>query len=104
MKTNIENLIAHVCAKHEKKRRQLEKVADISCYLTSDAGIYITAELYSNNICRFLINGTRSSMTITYNALTWEIVRKPRGEKPWYTMTETANAWDILDKAEEKRK
>lgn len=100
MRTNIENLIAQVVRKHEVKRLQLEKVAEISCHLTSDAGIHITAELYNNNICRFLIEGTRCGMTITYHTLTLEIVRKPRGEKPWYTTTETANAWDILDKAE----
>lgn len=99
-KSNIENLVAQVIKRNETKRKQLEKVADICCHLTSDAGISIVAEMYSNNIVRFLITGTRCGMTITYNTLTWEIVRKPRGEKPWYTEKEYHhNAWDILDKA-----
>lgn len=97
--SNIENLIAQVVKRNEKKRQQLEKVAEISCHLTSDAGINIEAELYNNNICRFLISGTRCGMTITYNTLTWEIVRKPRGEKPWYKTSEQSNAWFILEKA-----
>lgn len=97
--SNIENLIAQVIRKHDVKRRQLETVADISAHLTSDAGIHIEAELYDNNICRFLIEGTRCRMTITYNTLTWELVRKPRGKKPWYKTTEQSNAWFILERA-----
>lgn len=98
-KSNIQNLIAQAIKRNEIKRQQLEKVAEISCHLTSDAGISIDAELYDNNICRFLIRGTRCGMTITFNTLTWEIVRKPRGAKPWYKTWEAANAWDILEKA-----
>lgn len=101
MSTNVENLIAKVVNLHDKKRKQLEKVAEISCHLTSDAGIAVKTELYNNNICRFLITGTRCGMTITYNMLTWEIVRKPRGAAPWYTEWESANAWRILERAEE---
>lgn len=99
MKSNIQNLIAQVIKRNSTKKTQLEKVAEISCHLTSDAGISIECEMYDNNIVRFLITGTRCGMTITYNTKTWEIVRKPRGAKPWYRTWESANAWDILDKA-----
>ena len=97
---NIENLIVQVIKRNETKKRQLEKVADISCHLTSDAGIRIEAELYEGNICRFLITGTRCGMTITFDTHTLEIKRKPRGKKPVFTTWESSNAFDILRMAE----
>lgn len=96
---NIENLIAQVIKRHDRKREQLERVQDICIHLTSDDGIMIDCELYSDNICRFLITGTRCSMTITYNTLTWELTRKPRGKRPWHTDWIHANAGDILNRA-----
>ncbi len=93
-----ENLIARLCKVHEIKKEQLERLKDITLNCTSDAGIDIDLELYDNSICRFIVNGTRSKMTITYNALTWELTRKPRNAKPWETAHIHANAYDILRK------
>ena len=98
--SNIENLIANVIKRHDKKRIQLEIVRDICVHLTSDDGIWITAELYNNNICRFLIKGTRSNMTITYNTKTWELTRKPRNEKPFYTTWLSSSVYDIIRRYE----
>lgn len=98
--SNTINLIAQICKRHEVKKAQLEMVQEISIHLTSDDGISIEVELYDNNICRFLITGTRSSMTITYNTLTWELCRKPRNAKPWYTNWMHTNAIEILKQVE----
>lgn len=85
-----ENMIAKNIARairgNEKKMEQLTKLKDRCVYLTSSDGICITAELYEGNIARFVIEGTRSSMTVTVNTVKNEIVRKPRGAEPWYTV------------------
>lgn len=102
MKNNIENLIANVVVRHEDKHKQLEKMQEICIHLTSDDGICIKAELYKNNVCRFLIQGTRCNMTITYNTLTWDLTRKPRGEKPWHTQSMyNRNIYTILERVKE---
>ena len=100
-KTQIENLIANIINRHEDKRKQLETIQSICIHLTSDDGITIEAELYDNNICRFLIKGTRCSMTITYDTLTWELCRKPKNTKPWHSTWIATNTYKIFDRAEE---
>ena len=76
--------IARIMSYNPSKARQVEKVASISSHLTSASSARVTCELYDGNIMRFVIVGTRSSATITANTITNEIVRKPRGAKPWY--------------------
>lgn len=75
--------IANILKDNPDKIRQLEAVQGISMTCTSDDHIWINCELYQNHIVRYLITGTRSSMTITVNASTHEICRKKRNEIPW---------------------
>lgn len=97
----VEKNIARILTGNTEKIRQLEKIEDISCHLTSDDGIDITCELYDNNIVRYLIKGTRCGMTITANALTNEIMRKPNGIKPYRTEHITSNVCYILARIEQ---
>ena len=94
----VETNIANIIRGNRKKIEQLEMVKEISSHLTSDDGIRIICELYTGNIARYLITGTRCSMTVTANTITGEIIRKPRGTKPWYSDWVTTNATDILRK------
>lgn len=98
---NAVNLIANICKRHSVKKTQLEAVQKITSHLTSDDGVLVEMELYDGNICRFLIKGTRSSVTITYNMLTWDLARKPINAKPWYTNWMHTHASDILERVEE---
>ena len=93
--------IARICLIHPKKMSQLETVQSISCNCTSDDAITIESELYNDNICRILITGTRSRMTMTFNTLTMEIKRKKRGEIPWYKDDFYANCSDIFNMVDE---
>ena len=88
--------IARIIRNKENKIEQLDKVQSISIHCTSDDHIRIKCELYHGNIVRYLIEGTRSGMTITADALTNEIVRKPRNEKAWYEAEVDCWASDIL--------
>lgn len=90
-------LIREVCKRNPKKREQLEKVRDISAHLTSADGIHVETEMYSGGIIRFCITGTRCGMVITYDPKTWKIVRKKRGEKPWWRNWCSIYVSDILD-------
>lgn len=78
----IKNL-AVICKSNPAKADQLRKVGAITMHLTSDDHINVKVELYRNHIVRYLIEGTRCNMTCTLCMDTMEIVRKPRGEKPW---------------------
>ena len=80
--------IVNIIKGNSKKINQLETVQDITFTCTSDDHINIICELYHGNIVRYVINGTRSGMVITADALTGEIVRKPYKENPW-SVTET---------------
>lgn len=77
--------IARLISKHPKKTEQFLKMWNITSWLTSDSGIWITFELYPDHTARAIITGTRSGMTITYNTWTDELTRKKRGAKPLYT-------------------
>lgn len=88
--------IARIIKGNEKKIKQLNAVQNICIHCTSDDYITIKCELYHGNIVRYLITGTRSSMTITANTLTNEIVRKPRNEKAWYEAETSCWAGEIL--------
>lgn len=88
--------IARILRNNAKKVEQLDKVQSISVHCTSDDHIRIKCEMYYNNIVRYLIEGTMSGMTITANALTNQIVRKPRNEKAWYEAEVDCWASDIL--------
>lgn len=90
--------IARIIKGNQKKIEQLNKVQSISINCTSDDHIRIKCELYMNNVVRYLIEGTRSGMTITANTLTNEIVRKHRNEDPWYEAETDCWASDILKK------
>jgi hypothetical protein len=105
MKNNKQHLMnmANAIARNPKKYEQLQTVNDICHTLTSDAGIDVTAEIYSGNIVRYLINGTRCSMTLTFNAITYEIVRKKRNERPIYTKSFHSYAYNIIDAVNEIR-
>lgn len=92
--TNIANIIRG----KQNKIDQLVKVHSITLHCTSDDYIRVTCELYYNNIVRYLISGTRSSMTITANTLTGEIVRKPRNIKPWTVSEVGTYAGYILER------
>lgn len=85
---------------HDKPEKiaQLQKVKDITVGLTSDDGIKISEELYNGGVIRWIITGTRSQMTITYNVNTKQIVRKARNEKPFMT-SEYSNiyCYEILE-------
>ena len=81
---SVERHIKNALAENPKKKSQFQKVVDFSQNLTSQDTLAVTAELYDNNIVRYLIEGTRSSMTLTVNALTNEVKRKPRNAIPWY--------------------
>lgn len=98
-KQHILNM-ANAIAKNSKKYEQLLTVNDICHTLTSDGGIDVTAEIYSGNIVRYLIRGTRCSMTLTFNAITFEIVRKKRNEQPIYTDDFHTYAYNIIDAAD----
>ena len=104
----IEMNIANIIAMEPEKYRQLEKVQGISVHLTSDDGIDITLKMYAGSIVRYLIEGTRSKMTITYNTKEKKIVRKPRGQEPINTSyLYNRNCCDILrfaDKIIESKK
>lgn len=91
----IKNIV-RIIKGNEAKIKQLEAVQSISITCTSDDHIRITCELYLNNIVRYLIEGTRSKVTITANALTNEITRKKRNEKPWGVCEVECWAEDIL--------
>lgn len=86
-----------VFLKHNpEKIAQLEKVQAITIWLTSDDWCEITCEMYEDGIERYLIRGTRSTMTITVKEPEHLLVRKPRGARPWYT--DTVECWihDII--------
>lgn len=86
------------------KLAQLEKVQDISIHLTSDDGLRIMCEVYAGNVVRYLVQGTRSGMTITANSITREMMRKPRNSKPVYRKeTYCIFAGDIMKQAAEIR-
>lgn len=90
-----------------KKLEQLQKVGEITFTCTSDDYSYITAELYHNNLVRYLITGTRSCMTVTADSITRQIIRKPRNLKP-YMVAET-ECWVrdiqiIIDEIQEHHK
>lgn len=89
--------IAVVLKHNPRKVEQLETVQSICLNLTSDDGIDIECELYSGSIARYLIQGTRSGMTITVNTLTNEIVRKRRGEQPWVAARIHCNCYEIFE-------
>lgn len=94
----IEKNIANILRSNPIKLNQMKTVQDICYHLTSDDGIWITAELYNNNIVRYLIQGTRSGMTITAHTLTNSITRKPIGVKPWATRIIDTRVSNILDR------
>lgn len=75
--------IASFLRQNPKKWEQLDKVQGITISCTSDDHIHVQLEMYDNNIVRFLITGTRCNMVICGNALTHEIIRKPRNARPW---------------------
>lgn len=89
---NIAVLLVH----NPDKIRQLEEVRDISSHLTSDDGVQIDAEIYGGGVVRYLIHGTRCSMTLTANTLTNELTRKPRGAEPVFTAWLTMNTSDVF--------
>ena len=93
--------MASAIAKNSKKYEQLLTVNDICHTLTSDGGIDVNAEIYSGNIVRYLIKGTRCSMTLTFNTITYEIVRKKRNERPIYTDDFHTYAYYIIDAVNE---
>jgi len=94
----IERNIAITLAHNPEKIAQLERVQDISWHLTGGDGIQIEAELYAGGIIRYLITGTRSGMTVTAKEPEHEIIRKPRGAKPWMTKSDyNRHAGDILE-------
>ena len=99
--TQVELTLANIIARNEKKFQQLETVQDITINCTSDDGIEIKLEMYDNHVVRYLIEGTRAKMTITYNTETKEVIRKPRGAKPWHTSYCKSFCHDILCKASE---
>ena len=104
MRANREQVIkniARIIKGNDKKIEQLQKVQSISIHCTSDDHIRIRCELYRNHIARYLIEGTRSGMTITANVITNEIARKPRGEKAWYEAETDCWAGDILKLVEQ---
>ena len=107
IKNQIMQNIAVLIWDKPKKLEQLQKVGEITFTCTSDDYIYITAELYCNNLVRYLITGTRSNMTITANPITRQIIRKPRNLKP-YMVAET-ECWVrdiqiIIDEIQEHHK
>lgn len=91
----IKNIAYHIKGK-EDKIRQLKAVQSISMTCTSDDHIKVDCEMYNDGIVRYLIEGTRSGMTITVNTRTNEIVRKPRNAKPWYGCQISCWCYDIL--------
>ena len=102
-KEQIIRNIALAIRGNAKKIKQFETVQEITITCTSDDSIYITAEIYADGIARYLINGTRSSVTVTVKTATNELIRKPRGTKPVF-VTEIYNnvwMWEILDKVKE---
>ena len=105
MRANREQVIkniARIIRNNDKKIEQLQKVQGISINCTSDDHIRIKCELYQNNIARYLIEGTRSGMTITANTLTNELTRKHRNEKAWYEAEIECWAEDILKLVERR--
>ncbi len=93
--------IAVILKHNPKKVDQLKKVGDICCHLTSDDGISVDWEYYGGGLVRYLITGTRCGMTVTANAITNEIQRKPRGARPVFIGWEHINVGDILNILEE---
>ena len=98
--------IANILNANPEKIDALRKVQGITFHNTCDDFIYVRVELYEKNIERYLIEGTGARMTITANALTKEIVRKPGNEEPWHTEGRRARAHEILNevRAQEERK
>jgi len=101
IKNQIMQNIAVLIWDKPKKLEQLQKVGEITFTCTSDDYIYITAELYHNNLVRYLITGTRSCMTVTADPITRQILRKPRNLKPWAVTKTECWASDIRIIAEE---
>lgn len=98
--------IANILNANPEKIDALRKVQGTTFHNTCDDFIYVRVELYKKNIVRYLIEGTGARMTITANALTKEIVRKPGNEEPWHTEDRRARAHEILNevRAQEERK
>lgn len=106
VKGNKEQIIRNIALAirgNAKKIKQLETVQDITITCTSDDAINITAEIYADGIARYLIRGTRSSVTVTVKTTTNELVRKTRGTKPVFVTEIYSNVWmwEILDKVKE---
>lgn len=80
-----------------QKEEQIRKVQDICFHLTSDDGISVDIEMYPRGIVRYLISGTRCSMTLTVREPEHEVIRKPNGLKPWMTDWTHLHVNDILD-------
>lgn len=102
-KAQVINNIALAIYDKPKKVKQLIKVQSITIEMTSDDHIEVTCEMYTNNIVRYLIKGTRSSATITVNTITNEIARKPYKASPLYISDISNNLWcfEILEKIAE---
>ena len=107
MKANTAQIIKNIVNAIEKnpaKLEQLKKVNDITVNCTSSDSITIKCEMFGNNIVRFTITGTRSQMTITVNAITNEIARKPRNEEPWNEETlYNVNCYEIFEELKERQ-
>ena len=73
--------IAYLIWDKAKKIEQLDKVQGITMNCTSDDHINVVGELHHGNIVRYLIEGTRSRMTITADTSTREMLRLPRGSQ-----------------------
>lgn len=89
--------IANIIRRHPNKMDQLERVKSITVCMTSDDHINIVCEMYSENITRYLITGTRANMTITYKSDTDQIVRKPRGLEPWMVAKTDCYVCEIME-------
>lgn len=88
--------IAVILKHNPEKVAQVEKAQAITIWLTSDDWCTIDCEMYDDGIERYIIRGTRATVTVTAKEPEHLLTRKPRGARPWYE--ERVECWmhDIL--------
>jgi len=100
-----ENILASILSTDLKKIEQVEKIGEISEWLTSDDGIHCEMEVMEKNIIRYTLTGTRCGLRFCWSVPEQKIVRQPRGLKRCQIFKPASFhvfAWDVAKKARER--
>ena len=90
------NSLCWILAQNDNALEKFRKLSDRCYTLTSDCGVYIKVELYSNNIESYVIEGTRCKLRITYDNNNKKVVRKPYASEPiMFSNFEHFNCMDL---------